>query len=98
MRKTAVPIYKLSSSQEGPSTTTHAQEVTLEIAGKPVRLVDTPGVAWARSPNSSDANNDPGVRARDILTRNKGRIDRLKDPEPVGEHTREVVCIWGTVN
>ena len=86
LRKAAVPMYQLSSPQDGPSTTSHAQEVILEISSKKIRLVDTPGLAWA--PAAEPAESDPAtLRARDILTRNKGRIDRLKDPEPVGEYS-----------
>ena len=84
VKKVAVPIYKLTSPQEGHSTTTHAQEVTLEVSGKRIRLIDTPGTAWVSSSDLSE-NDKAGLRARDILVRNKGRIDRLKDPEPVGK-------------
>lgn len=84
IRRAACPIYKLSFAQEGPTTTALAQETTLEIDGKAVRLVDTPGLSWLPLPDQS-AENVQAQRPRDILTRNKGRIDRLKDPEPVGK-------------
>lgn len=84
VKKATVPIYKLASTQEGHSTTTHAQEVTLNVSGKRIRLIDTPGTACVRSPDLSE-NDMAKLRAKDILVRNKGRIDRLKDPEPVGE-------------
>lgn len=55
--------------------------MTLEINGKPIVFIDTPGLAW---PPSEDAFTEEGVRhrAQDILLRNKGRIDHLKDPIP----------------
>ncbi|KAJ3523723.1 hypothetical protein NM688_g8679 [Phlebia brevispora] len=81
LRKAAVPVYQLSSSQDGPSTTSHAQEVVLEVSGKKIRLIDTPAVSWIHEPVLSETEK-ASVRARDILTRNRGRIDRLKDPEP----------------
>ena len=38
------------------------------------------------------------VRARDILMRNKGRIDRLKDPEPAGEWIIVGICAGSDVH
>lgn len=81
-RKPAVPIYKLGSANDGPTTTIFPQEVSLELAGKRIRLIDTPGLSWVASAEQS-ADEVAHIRARDILTRNRGRIDRLKDPEPV---------------
>lgn len=82
-RKQVLPVYKLSSSNDGPTTTILPQEVSLEAGGKKIRLIDTPGLSWAALDEQS-AEDVAHTRARDILTRNKGRIDRLKDPEPVG--------------
>ena len=76
-------MYKLGSSQDDPTTTIFPQEVSLEVGGKKIRFIDTPGLSWA-APVEQSAEETAHVRARDILTRNKGRIDRLKDPEPVG--------------
>ncbi|KAJ7929179.1 GNL3L/Grn1 putative GTPase-domain-containing protein [Mycena leptocephala] len=61
LRKSALPIYTLATSSRGPTTTTYAQEITLEVKGRPIRNIEN-------------------IRARDILMRSKGRIDRLKDP------------------
>ena len=83
-RKSTLPVYKLSSSQDGPTTTIYPQEVTLEVGGKTLRLVDTPGFTWL-PPTEISVEDAVTIRSRDILVRNKGRIDRLKDPEPVGE-------------
>ncbi|EED77903.1 predicted protein [Postia placenta Mad-698-R] len=85
--KAALPTYKLSSSSpDGPTTTIYPQEVSLDVDGKQVRLIDTPGLAWQAVDES------PGVRersrARDILTRSRGRIERLKDPASVREYRR----------
>lgn len=82
-RKPALPVYKLSSSQDGPTTTIFPQEVFLEVGSKRIRLIDTPGLSWV-APAEQPAEEATRVRARDIIIRNKGRIDRLKDPEPVG--------------
>ncbi|KAH9950048.1 hypothetical protein B0H21DRAFT_21208 [Amylocystis lapponica] len=83
LRKAALPTYHLSSAAlDGPTTTTHAQEVTLEIDGKQLRLVDTPGLSWLPAPDQSEEEIER-TRARDILLRSRGRIERLKDPVPV---------------
>ncbi|KDQ65029.1 hypothetical protein JAAARDRAFT_167869 [Jaapia argillacea MUCL 33604] len=83
LRKQVLPLYQLSTSspQNGPTTTTSAQEVTLDVDGKSIRLIDTPGLAWAAVEDQPEAELHK-ARVRDILIRNKGRIDRLKDPEP----------------
>ncbi|KIM83958.1 hypothetical protein PILCRDRAFT_420239 [Piloderma croceum F 1598] len=77
--KAVLPIYSLSSSSLAPSTTCLPQEVTLPVSGKQIRLIDTPGLSWKASSDESTDEHDV-LRARDILLRNKGRIDRLKDP------------------
>lgn len=82
-RKSVLPVYKLSNPQDGPTTTIFPQEVTLAVGGNSIRLVDTPGFSWLPSVEESPETN-AHIRAQDILVRNKGRIDRLKDPEPVG--------------
>ncbi|KAJ7590770.1 hypothetical protein C8J56DRAFT_1024574 [Mycena floridula] len=78
-RKAALPTYTLSTSSRGPTTTERPQQITVESNGKQICLIDTPGLSWQ---------NDEiyAVRARDILMRNKGRIDRMKDPTPSVEH------------
>jgi nuclear GTP-binding protein len=63
------------------------QEVTIPAAsGKSIRFIDTPGLTWSTMADLlEDGNNTfEGLRARDILLRSKGRIDRLKDPSSVG--------------
>ncbi|PSS32011.1 hypothetical protein PHLCEN_2v2253 [Hermanssonia centrifuga] len=80
--KASAPIYRLSSTQDGPSTTLHSQEVVLTIGDKTIRLIDTPGLSRIQSDECSEEEISRS-RAHDILVRNKGRIDRLKDPEPV---------------
>ncbi|KAI0366432.1 P-loop containing nucleoside triphosphate hydrolase protein [Pilatotrama ljubarskyi] len=83
LRKPVLQTYKLTSTPpDAPTTTTHPQEVALELEGKQVRLIDTPGLSWL--PVEDAEPEDLGrIRARDILLRNRGRIDRLKDPSPV---------------
>ena len=85
LRKPVLPTYKLSSTSRGPTTTTLPHEVTLESSGKQIRLIDTPGLAWnpPEAPEGSPEDID-AIRARDILLRNRGRIDRLKDPALAG--------------
>ncbi|KAH9050116.1 hypothetical protein EDB84DRAFT_731902 [Lactarius hengduanensis] len=81
-RRTTLDVYAPSSStHNSPTTTPHALEVTLELDGKPVVFIDTPGLAWQPS---EDAPPEDRVRhrAQDVLLRNKGRIDHLKDPIP----------------
>ncbi|KAJ7638453.1 P-loop containing nucleoside triphosphate hydrolase protein [Roridomyces roridus] len=78
LRKSALPVYTLATSSRGPTTTTYAQEVVVEVKGKQIRLVDTPGISW--SVDGVEAEDQDAIRARDILMRSKGRIDRFKDP------------------
>ena len=57
--------------------------MTLELNDKHVVFIDTPGLAW-QPPEEGDREQR---HAHDVLLRNKGRIDRLKDPTPA------VACI-----
>ncbi|KAH9180024.1 GNL3L/Grn1 putative GTPase-domain-containing protein [Lactarius sanguifluus] len=85
-RRTTLDVYAPSSStHNSPTTTPHALEVTLELDGKPVVFIDTPGLAWQPS---DDAPPEDRVRhrAQDVLLRNKGRIDHLKDPIPAASY------------
>ncbi|KAG6861482.1 hypothetical protein C0995_015909 [Termitomyces sp. Mi166 len=80
IRRSSLPVYTTESSSRGPTTTELPQEVLIEAAGRQIRLIDTPGLSWevnesAEAPDS--------IRAKDILLRSKGRIDRLKDPASV---------------
>ncbi|KAE9387743.1 P-loop containing nucleoside triphosphate hydrolase protein [Gymnopus androsaceus JB14] len=78
-KKNTLPVYSLTSSSRGPTTTTMPQEMITEVAGKPIRFIDTPGFTWEWDTDKTSPKADE-IRARDILMRNKGRIDRLKDP------------------
>ena len=75
----ALPIYSLLTSSLAPTTTLMPQEVPWEVFAQKIRLIDTPGLSWIPSEAESLIDLD-SRRARDILSRNKGRIDRLKDP------------------
>jgi nuclear GTP-binding protein len=80
----ALPIYSTyaAASIKGPYTTTLAQEVVAAIPGNDttkVRFIDTPGLQYVRPELSGEAEKEE-MRARDILLRCRGRIDRLKDP------------------
>ena len=76
----ALPIYSLATSSLAPTTTLTPQEVPWEVFAQRIRLVDTPGLSWISSPEAENPIDLDVRRARDILSRNKGRIDRLKDP------------------
>ena len=52
--------------------------MTSEPSGLPVVFIDTPGLAW----QPSEEEDWERRHTLDVLLRNKGRIDRLKDPRP----------------
>ena len=83
LKRAALPIYTLASSSRGPSTTEIPQEVTLEFDSQKIVLIDTPGLSFVTD-GDVDQSTLEEFRARDILLRSKGRIDRLKDPYPPG--------------
>ncbi|EIW82445.1 hypothetical protein CONPUDRAFT_123380 [Coniophora puteana RWD-64-598 SS2] len=85
----AVPIYSSASSAlaRRPHTTCTAQEVVTEIPGsgaKRVKLIDTPGLMFLHA--ESDQSEREKVRAKDLLLRCRGKLDRLKDPLFCVEH------------
>lgn len=53
--------------------------MTLELDGVSFLFIDTPGLAW-RPTEETPPEEKERRRAQDVLLRNKGRIDRLKDP------------------
>ena len=92
LKRAALPVYTLASSSRGPTTTELPQEVTVEFEDQKILVIDTPGLSFI-SKDEDDAEDDETCvdataleeyRARDILLRSKGRIDRLKDPYPPG--------------
>ncbi|TFY73577.1 hypothetical protein EWM64_g10435 [Hericium alpestre] len=87
LRQALFPVYTLASSttSQQPTTTAHAQETTLDLDGKPIRIIDTPGLSWKRIEDETDEQTQQG-RAHDILLRSRGKVDRLKDPEPTVHH------------
>lgn len=83
-KQAAFPIYKLpsmSATLQGPTTTSYAQEISLPVGDKQIRFIDTPGLSW-----ESGSAEDEDRRLRDILLRSRGRIDKLKDPEPAVDY------------
>ncbi|KAH8113291.1 GNL3L/Grn1 putative GTPase-domain-containing protein [Phellopilus nigrolimitatus] len=86
LRKSVSPVYKLSSIPSGPSTTERPLEVALEHDGKQIHLIDTPALAWER-PSDLDGDAAAKLRAQDMLLRNKGRIERAKDPLTPGTYS-----------
>lgn len=87
LRNSVCSIYSLQKLSKGPSTTQVAEETTFEISGKQIKLIDTPGLIWEMDAFATNAE----VRARDILLRNRGRIDRLKDPSIASESTPTII-------
>jgi nuclear GTP-binding protein len=81
-RRSILEVYMPSSSTNNPTTTPHALEVTLELDGVSILFIDTPGLAWEPSEVAPPEEEKERRRAQDVLLRNKGRIDRLKDPLP----------------
>ena len=90
-QKSSLPVYSIASCSRGATTTTLPQEVTLDApSGRTIRLIDTPGLAFqnpqAAEQEQEQADDDEKDarderRALDILHRNRGRIDKLKDPK-----------------
>lgn len=79
-----LPVYDPHSSEAAklPYTTTVAQEVVASIpssGSSKVRFIDTPGLEFERE-EFTDSGERQASRARDILLRCRGRIERLKDP------------------
>lgn len=90
-QKSALPVYSIASCSRGATTTTLPQEITLNApSGRTIRLIDTPGLSF-QNPQSTEEQEDQDdddekaareeTRALDILHRNRGRIDKLKDPK-----------------
>lgn len=72
----------MASSAKGPSTTTSAQEVVATMPSndaRKIRFIDTPGLQFVHAGSLTDQERE-AMRARDVLLRCRGRIDRLKDP------------------
>ena len=87
LKQATLPIYTLASSSRGPCTTEIPQEVTLEVDSQKIALIDTPGFSFVSNEEDADQSSSAEeFRARDILLRSKGRIDRLKDPYPPGTY------------
>ena len=84
LKRAALPIYTLTSSSRGPFTTEIPQEVTLEVDSQKIMLIDTPGFSFVSDEDADQSIPAEEFRARDILLRSKGRIDRLKNPYPPG--------------
>lgn len=72
----------MAGSAKGPSTTTSALEVVATMRGndaRRIRFIDTPGLQFARAASLTEQERE-AKRARDVLLRCRGRVDRLKDP------------------
>ncbi|KAH8829794.1 GNL3L/Grn1 putative GTPase-domain-containing protein [Flagelloscypha sp. PMI_526] len=71
LKSNSAPVYSLGSSPRGATTSVPSPRGATQL-----RFIDTPGISWETTI----------LRARDILLRNRGRIDRLKDPLPPVAH------------
>lgn len=78
-----VPAYSRLRPGNGFSTTPYPIRVTLEANGKKVELIDTPGLLKQNTDSQSK-----DIRVRDMLFRNKGKVDKVKDPLPAGKYMR----------
>jgi len=94
LKRSTLPVYTLASSSRGPTTTELPQEVPLEFEDQKILFIDTPGLSFISKGEEDSEDEDPvdntvleECRARDILLRSKGRIDRLKDPNPPSKST-----------
>ncbi|KAK1222106.1 hypothetical protein PQX77_015030 [Marasmius sp. AFHP31] len=77
-KRATFPIYTPAARTTGPTTTFLPQEVITEVDGLSICFIDTPGFSWDLEKDENAAK----IRCHDILIRNRGRIDRLKDPAP----------------
>ena len=76
-------IYSIKTFKRAPATTSLPQEVSVQLNGTQIRFIDTPGFSYEKAPlEEADLNS---VRARDILLRNRGKIERIKNTDAVGE-------------
>ena len=96
LKQAALSVYTLASSSRGPSTTEIPQEVTLEIDSQKIVLIDTPGFSFVSDDDADQSTPAEEFRARDILLRSKGRIDRLKDPYPPGKYCTSFLLLNNT--
>lgn len=85
LQKAALPVYSLSTSSRGYTTTTLPQEITITMEGNSIHLIDTPGLAFF--------DDERDLRTCDILLHCKGRIDRLKDPSSAGKFDVKICLI-----
>ena len=83
LTKAALPVYSLPTSSRGNTTTTLPQEITINVEGNSIHLIDTPGLTFF--------DDERDLEARDILLHSKGRIDRLKDPSSAGKFDVKVL-------
>lgn len=79
LRKSASPIYRLTSAPTGPSTTERPLELTLTHNEREITLIDTPALPWEHA-EDLDGGAIAKLRASDMLLRSKGRIDKAKEP------------------
>lgn len=78
---TKVPVYSGLRPGIGFTTTPYPIRVPIEVVGKKIELIDTPGLMKQNIESQSK-----DIRVRDMLFRNKGKVDKVKDPLPAGKY------------
>jgi nuclear GTP-binding protein len=73
MGRAVLPTYK--GEAKTPTTTLHPQPVELKRDARLIQFIDTPGLSFV-------ADTEP--KSNDILLKNRGRIEKVKDPNPAG--------------
>lgn len=93
---TVAPSVTTAAAAKNPRPTTlKPVEVSLSVEGKNVAVIDTPGWEFIEDDDDEEMDEDNIDEAKwdemeqrvvgDLLRRNVGRIDRIKDVFPLGE-------------
>jgi nuclear GTP-binding protein len=96
-KKPVAPLVPLAASAKNPEPTTKApSEVVINAGeGMTVRVIDTPGWEYVEDDDEGEVEADEAGQvvwddleervAGDLLRRNLGRVDRVKDLMPLGQ-------------
>jgi len=101
-RHAVAPDVPSANSAKHPAPTTSAPvEIVVEIgAGRKVRIIDTPGWEYVGDQVEEDGDEQAFDEleerlAADLLRRNLGRVDRVKDVMPLGK-TSPHQCLYSS--
>jgi nuclear GTP-binding protein len=75
----SVPVYSRTHPGSGFATTPHPIRIPFKAQEHAIELIDTPGLM-----RQNDDNQPKDIRVRDMLFRNKGKVEKVKDPLPAG--------------